>query len=214
MGTGSVTTTIYSTVTLVSHKWSEGWQTGRFLCYWWAFSQQHICYIEIIQHIRFYTARQLSGITLSVRPFALQLLVKIYVNFNWSPLTICKRPLATVWQSCMVNHHLCCSPDHPLMLGVLISPIAPKAMCCIYFDHIQHWAVTVCKLLFQTKTEITLIYIRPIIIEIIVWFSGPKLSHKVTGVSQGAMWKVLHRVRDTSSPFLLTWFNFNPSMDK
>ena len=56
-----------------------------------------------------YTARQLSRITLLMPPFASQL-EEIYINVNINPLIILNRPLATLWQTFMVDHHSCPVP--------------------------------------------------------------------------------------------------------
>ena len=60
------------------------------------------------------------------------------------------------------------SPGQPSPSGVLISPMAQKAVWHICVDHIQLWAVAVCKVPFQIKVAIMPTNIRPVIIENIV----------------------------------------------
>ena len=60
-------------------------------------------------------------------------------------MTILKRPLATLWQTFMVDHHFC-----PVSLS-LLSPIALKTVWHICDDHNQLWAVAVRKLPSQTN---------------------------------------------------------------
>ena len=116
-------------------------------------------------------------------------------------LTIFKGLPATSW---LVDHHVCPFPVSILsreysLSWVLISPTAPKAVWRICVDHIQLWAVVVCKLPSQTKAAI----IRPVIIENIFRFSCIGLSQmqmsRITGVSQGAILKVPRRVHASSS---------------
>ena len=64
------------------------------------------------------------------------------------------------------------SSGQPYFSGMLISPIAPKAVWCIYVDHIQLWAVAVYKLLFETMVVIMPTTIQPVIIENNVQSSG------------------------------------------
>ena len=45
----------------------------------------------------------------------------------------------------MVDRHFYTVPVNLFGSGVLLSPIAPKAVCCIYVDHIQVWAVAATK---------------------------------------------------------------------
>ena len=77
--------------------------------------------------------------------------------------------------------------------GVLISRIAPKAVCVFFAVYIQLWVINACKLPSQTKVIIMQTHIRPVIIENILRFPGLRLSQRemlrITGVSQGAIQK-------------------------
>ena len=123
--------------------------------------------------------------------FASQL-AEINPNFDTIPLKIYIRPPVTLWRTLMSAHHFVQSRAAfpPL---VLVFPFTPKAVCRIYADHIQHWAVDVHELLFETIGEIRQINTRPVIIEII-WFSGRGLYQRgvwiITGDSQSDISKV------------------------
>ena len=96
----------------------------------------------------------------------------------------------------MVKYHFHHAvPSEPSFWGVLINPIARKAMWCICVGHIQLWAVAVCKLPSQTKVATMPTNIRPIITEILV-DSGLGLSQmemtRITGVPKGAYLKLPH----------------------
>ena len=116
-----------------------------------------------------YTTRQLWGITLLVPPFCLteggnlcqrqyKALANIY-NTSCDPLTIFSgRP------------SLLSCPSQPSFVGMLISPIGPKAAWLLPVDHIQLLAITVCKFPSQIEVAIMPINFRPVIFENIVWF--------------------------------------------
>ena len=82
--------------------------------------------------------------------------------------------------------------------------LAPQPVCRICTDPMKLCAVFVYKLPFQIKLAVMPTSIRPVIRELIVWLSGRGRAQreipKITGVSQGATWKVLCRVREISSP--------------
>ena len=89
----------------------------------------------------------------------------------------------------MVNPHFCSVPASLFFPGVLISLIAPKAVCPIC---VELWAVTVYKLTFQTTVVImtTNVHnVHPLIVEIIVQFLGhgriKKEMLRITWVSLG-----------------------------
>ena len=83
-----------------------------------------------------------------------------------------------LWPSdkCYVHPSLLFCPGQPSFLGVRISPIATKVVWRICVDHIQLWAVAVCKLPSQSKLPIILTNIRQVL-ENIVPFLG--LSKRV-----------------------------------
>ena len=94
-------------------------------------------------------------------------------------------------------------PSQSYISGVLISPIISNEVWPICADHIQLWAVTVFKLLSQTKVVMMPTNIRPVIIENIVQFTSLWLSKreimKITGVSQCAACRVIRCVRENSN---------------
>ena len=102
--------------------------------------------------------------------------MEIYANVNISPLTIFKT-----------------------FSGVPISPITSKALWHTCGDHIQLWAVDVCKLPSQTKVAIMRTNIRPETLANIVRFSC------LPGVSQGAIWNHLPCVWEQQSYPGTTW---------
>ena len=61
-------------------------------------------------------------------------------------------------------------PSQPSFVGMLISPIGPKAAWLLPVDHIQLLAITVCKFPSQIEVAIMPINFRPVIFENIVWF--------------------------------------------
>ena len=146
-----------------------------------------------------YTVRQLSGITLSARPFWLTVgrsLCQFLIEALWQYKRDHSRRSYRVFF--MAGHQFCPVLTSPFPPGVLISPITPKAVCRIYINHVQHWAVE----LYETKLETIPINIRPVIIGITVWFSDRGLSQRniarITGVSQGNISIFMLHVCDTS----------------
>ena len=75
--------------------------------------------------------------------------------------------------------------------GVLIFSTAPKAVCRICSNSIQRWTVAEYKLPSQTLVVIIPTNIQPVIIEVIVQFSGHGLPRreipKIAGVSPGVV---------------------------
>ena len=132
----------------------------------------------------------------------------------------------------MVGHHLSI-PGQPPFSRVLITPIAPYAVWHICVDHIQLWAIVVCKLLSETIVVIMPTIIQPVIIENIIQFSGLGLPHRenvenywsVTGCNlkvlryvcesssrtQGLCWHLLKTItskEDRALLRILRWKNF------
>ena len=69
--------------------------------------------------------------------------------------------------------------------SVLIFPNTLKAVCRIFMDHSQHWAVAACKLPFQTKLVFMPTNSGPVIVENIgYWRSQMEMSRNI-GVSLG-----------------------------
>ena len=120
-----------------------------------------------------YTARQFYGIA----PLVLTACLTAGVN-----LCHCQYNAPgnnyLLWPSdkCYVHPSLLFCPGQPFFLGVRISPIATKVVWRICVDHIQLWAVAVCKLPSQNKLPIILTNIRQVL-ENIVPFLG--LSKRV-----------------------------------
>ena len=85
--------------------------------------------------------------------FALQLveICQYICQYQYKALGIHKRPLVTHLTICYGRPSPLYCPSQPSSSGVLISPIAPNAVWHICVDHIQLWAVTVCKWPSQTK---------------------------------------------------------------
>ena len=108
-------------------------------------------------HVVFVILCHVCNFSCQINNFQVQVLVQVRVDSPYSaivspmsisvdrtPRTISKRPLATLCQRFMV--------DAPFVLiqsaffpVVRISPIAPKAVCCIGVDYIHLWAVAVWK---------------------------------------------------------------------
>ena len=74
-------------------------------------------------------------------------------------------------RDCYGRPSLLSSPGALSFSAVLISLVTPKAARRIYVDHIQLWAVAVCKLLFQPTVAIMKTNIRTVIIGNIARFS-------------------------------------------
>ena len=154
-----------------------------------------------------YSARQLSWITLPVRTFRLTAEGNLCQSKNDSPthptshphppLTMYEGPSVTsdwvLWPTITFGQ----SPSD-FFLSSVDFQISPEAICCICVDHIQLWAVTVCRLPSHNKLVIMSTNTRP---EIIVWFSHCGLSQgwmlRIIGVSQGTISKVLRHLRET-----------------
>ena len=130
-----------------------------------------------------------------MQQFCLTAAGNLYVSFERSPLTLYKRPLATLWQSDMFDHSsISSNPDFP--------PIDTKAMGRIYVDHIQNWAIAVYKLPSLTKEKNVPITTQPVKVKIIVWFFRNGISHRETifvkpaVIPRGCMgisWRLIHR---------------------
>ena len=75
-----------------------------------------------------YIARQFNLITLPMLLFCFTV-GRNYVNFSRSPLTLCKRPLVTIWHIFMVDYHFC-----------------PVPVSHLFNNRIQFWVVTLCKI--------------------------------------------------------------------
>ena len=140
----------------------------------------------------YYNVCQLCGITRLVRSFCHSADGILFQRLYKAPNNIWKIPRDPLtkfysWPS------LFSSPRQPFLAGVLISRTVAKAVWWVCVDHIQLWDAAVCKLPYQTDVPIMPNNIRSVIIENIVRFSGLWLSQKemwrITGVSQGAIWK-------------------------
>ena len=110
------------------------------------------------------TGHQMSGISLLVPPFGFTVggnLCQCQYKASGKIWMTSRAPLTKFY----VQPSLLSSPGRPSFSGVLISPLALKAMWCIYVDHIQLWVVAVCNSLSQIKVAIMWTSIRPVIIK-------------------------------------------------
>ena len=156
---------------------------------------------------KYHTAHQMSKITKQVRSFCLTASAKP-CQFKYNPIDNIQKTsrdhLAKFY-----GRPLLYSPDQLFPLGVLICPTASKTLCRIYIDNILHCTLAVCKLLSQTKVEIMPISIRPVMIKIIVRFSGCGLSHRemsrITGVLQCDISKILDSFQISAVLEGVTW---------
>ena len=125
--------------------------------------------------------------------------MKINVNVSSKLPTIYRRSLATLGQSFVGR----LSRQPFFFTRSSDFPNDPKAGCRVCDGRIELRTVAVYQSPFQTLVVVIPTDSRPVTIEIIVRFTGRGLSRrqmsKITGVSPEAIWKVLGRIRETSS---------------
>ena len=142
----------------------------------------------------------MSGITLLVPSFCLTAGGNLCLC-QYRALEILKRPLATLWQTFMVDHHFGPVPTSLLSPACWFPQFAPWAVWHICVDHIQLWAVVACKLPSQTKEVIVPINNRPVIIKNIVQLSG--FGRVLRGGDNENHWSVTRR--NVKSPTPCSW---------
>ena len=165
----------------------NGWWALGIYSFWSLTSDKWNLAITLENVSQFHTAHQLYGITLRVRPSGFIAGDNLCQCQYKAPENIFKDPRNHLTK----NYGLLLLLSSPVLLsfsGVLISQIAPKAVWRICVDHIQLWAIAVCKLPLQTKVAIMPTDFRLVIIETIGRFSGHGLSHR----GMGRITRVLH----------------------
>ena len=116
--------------------------------------------------------------------------MKIYGNVKIRPLTIFERPLATLWQTFMVDHHFC--PVPPRHLSRWFSQLPQRQCGTFVLITFSYKSVDICKLPSQTKVAIYLANQYPVCnywkyCSVIAAVRLPQRDiPKITGVSQVA----------------------------
>ena len=87
-------------------------------------------------------------------------LMESYVDVNIRPLKIFKRPLTTLWQTFVVDHHFVQSQS---AFFLETGEFRPKGNVAHFVDLIQLWAVAVCNFPSRTKVGIIPTNIRSVI---------------------------------------------------